>query len=1250
MAGREFDVEVEQRVALVMYGGISLAIYMNGIAREFLNLVVSTAHDESSGEAYLASDTQLHLKPSERRPILSKSQAVYRDLARLISDELRKGRASGTASPEIRVKFVVDILSGTSAGGLNALFLGKSLATNSSFDALETMWIKEGDISLLLDDDRAYTGLPGLTKKPARSVLSSRRMSMKLLEALHSMDSSPLIPSRSGTVELVNELDVHMTATDLIGHPISVRIGQTNEIPQVNSKDSKRHVQVNRESCDQLEAEHRAVFHFQKRTDPILSAAYGTSQRNDFQSRNNPFMAFVGRATSSIVPAFEPMQLSAMKECIRASGLPYVYDPGSWKHLYRPFWGDSIFEARDEEEREVALKAAIEQFEFRSFGDGGYLDKKPFGHALKQLRSRRADIPVKRRVFYVEPHPVTNEEVKARSNSVSRLPLSAAEHAKLALTLPGVQTISDRVSELYRDVRLAEKVNRLTRATTSGPGVDDDKQPPPNFALANRAYVESTADWLTEITTSILGYEPDSMGEQAIRHLIFESLELQFRSKPGQDTTDDSMTDPCLPGRAALTKTNMVSLDGKRLIRYFAWIRDVLESEIGNSEQCLALMRDFSTKFYEKVHRSALLIRIAEQGPLSKLGTDLSPQLSQEEIGAMRILRCLEELRLSRDELVFVAAGDHLHDADSKESPIDEASKRARLVLGIESNWDGYLPRFSNSSESRKEDASVRLGRTEGLERLFCELRRFFGIEDLFAEMEKFLAEEISKFVAVGPDFSERLIRRLSFKRFSAEDARTFPLIYVGSMSDSYALKLHRISPREATSRTGTRIDGVEKLSGTKLAHFGAFFTEAGRRNDILWGRLDAAEVIVNTYAPPGQASALLNRLHIAIIEEAEFSARNLPADDPHRLLLQQLGVAVVTEQPVLPVAAEAKREELAALTPRAIGVISQMLDDAGMRPGGASISKTLAVIARTCWISVEASVGSGLIKSVINRWFEILFTLSTVALVVLICLGKLGSNYWAVLLFVSLSCLWFLVSTIRKTIYNSWGALLPVSLTVTGIVGALQALFVAVQIQLERTHSFAYQSLFISGFGMVAGVLWSVIVGNLGPIGKAISSKWRSQVQARREKRDRKKGVLTGAYGVFQQRPNKRAGSTANIVASQTVFGRAFLALRLLVSGLYWIAIGGLSLLGYVDLSKISSSGKLATYRVHYSTIDSANPTKIFIPDEFRISSPREKKDGDQEKPSGDEEESSKRQRIRAWVERVWTWMSPITRRLETR
>src|SRR5712664_305165 len=100
------DYPSDARFAVVMYGGVSLAIYINGVAQELLHMVRATASD---GKAKL-----------------SATEKVYRRVSYLLADD-QDGRLSTDAENDQSgpppTRFVVDIVSGTSAGGINGVFL-----------------------------------------------------------------------------------------------------------------------------------------------------------------------------------------------------------------------------------------------------------------------------------------------------------------------------------------------------------------------------------------------------------------------------------------------------------------------------------------------------------------------------------------------------------------------------------------------------------------------------------------------------------------------------------------------------------------------------------------------------------------------------------------------------------------------------------------------------------------------------------------------------------------------------------------------------------------------------------------------------------------------------------------------------------------------------------------------------------------------------------------------------------------------
>jgi hypothetical protein len=77
-----------------------------------------------------------------------------------------------------------------------------------------------------------------------------------------------------------------------------------------------------------------------------------------------------------------------------------------------------------------------------------------------------------------------------------------------------------------------------------------------------------------------------------------------------------------------------------------------------------------------------------------------------------------------------------------------------------------------------------------------------------------------------------------------------------------------RISP-EATSYI--RKPAEDKLAGDTLSHFGAFAWRAWRQNDILWGRLDAAEVLARVLLagqPEDEVTAAIRSVQQEIASE----------------------------------------------------------------------------------------------------------------------------------------------------------------------------------------------------------------------------------------------------------------------------------------------------------------------------------------------------------------------------------------------
>ena len=114
----------ELRLALVCYGGISLAVYMHGVSKEILKLARASADYQAGTEAGGRGANNDY----------TDTEAVYLDLLRQIGERL-----------DLRV--VVDVIAGASAGGINGVLLARALALDLAFDPLRNMWLDKADVT-----------------------------------------------------------------------------------------------------------------------------------------------------------------------------------------------------------------------------------------------------------------------------------------------------------------------------------------------------------------------------------------------------------------------------------------------------------------------------------------------------------------------------------------------------------------------------------------------------------------------------------------------------------------------------------------------------------------------------------------------------------------------------------------------------------------------------------------------------------------------------------------------------------------------------------------------------------------------------------------------------------------------------------------------------------------------------------------------------------------------------------------------
>ena len=858
------DVEREVRFAVVMYGGVSLAIYINGVAQELLNMVRATA-PEKAGEGSL---TLLRA----REPDLPGAIPVYRKLGQYLAVRDRSRRDeklmhTGPTTDLSRIRFVVDIISGTSAGGINGVFLAKALARNQQMDGLKKLWLSEGDLAKLLNDKWSIKDLRGFkVQKPQQSVLNSQRMYRKLLEALDNMDT-PRGPNAAEKKPspLVRELDLFITTTDIDGIPLPISLS------------------------DQVVYERRFknVFHFRYATKEATG-----DERDDFVKDNDPFLAFAARCTSSFPFAFEAMRLSDIAEIANAFS-PYKdkTNTGDWDMFFSDYLRYGLFDLEREAHGQQATghlpnhqsadqaKGQLRtSFRGRSFGDGGYLDNKPFSHATAMLSRRYADSAVARKLLYVEPTPQHPELTVERHE-----PLDFAENVQAAvLDLPRQETIREDIDRLRERNELLERVAILAKeidadiAAEQAHTIDEKEfrtqgltQMINHYGVSYGAYhrlkVRELTNLLTELIARAAGHDPASDAADAIRELVRAWRRTEYDPYVAEERNNQE------DRRKKTENEFLLNFDIRYHLRRVGFLNrriNQLAELDEDAARFLEAVRGHSKEWQEK-HEN-----VSVQDLIHHHGMDFQDELNH--IKKSKLAPALREARLLEENL-------RKHDSDSGGGLYD-------AVAALQIGWPDLKAILECEPGAKRERKADDILKTAERHKVLSKLATI--IQD---GLKRDATLDIQASNATTGAVIACLCVNHYKKNFTFYDLVIYPVQYGTGAGETNVVDIFRVSPEDARNLVDERANGEDatKLAGRTLMSFGAFLDESWRRNDMLWGRLDGAERIISALLPRNDDSevrqSLVNEAHLGIINQ-EIAEGN--ADAVCRLLSHALAHA----------------------------------------------------------------------------------------------------------------------------------------------------------------------------------------------------------------------------------------------------------------------------------------------------------------------------------------------------------------------
>ncbi len=404
----------ELRIALVCYGGVSLAVYMHGVTKEIWKLA-------RASRALHAQD-----------PNPGGTESVYRQLMEHIEGE-----------QGVRLRVLPDILSGASAGGINAVFLAQAIHSGHSLEPLTDLWLGHADVERLVDPDArpmwrfakfwAQPIAEWLLRRPgnvvSESVAPETRAEVRhkvsrfirgrwfqppfsgdgftrlIFDAVQAMQDGeigkPLLPEG-------HPIDLFVTATDFRGYQELLRL---NSPPVVE------------------ESEHRLPIGFRSHV-PLQSG----------QDMADPLeLTFAARATASFPGAFPALRVGEIDRLALAR--------------------NRLWEGRGEFLRRIMpVHMRQEEIDHVSLIDGSVLVNKPFSNAIDALRGRPAQREVDRRFVYIDPRP--DRFSTTREDRERAVGFFEAIFGSISI-IPREQPIRDNLEALEQQSRDAERLKRI---------------------------------------------------------------------------------------------------------------------------------------------------------------------------------------------------------------------------------------------------------------------------------------------------------------------------------------------------------------------------------------------------------------------------------------------------------------------------------------------------------------------------------------------------------------------------------------------------------------------------------------------------------------------------------------------------------------------------------------------------------------------------------------------------------------------
>jgi patatin-related protein len=783
----------ELRAAVVCYGGVSLAIYMYGNVRELhhLALASSALECDAGGDPRFCGSA---VKPGVAYGALPPSaKPYYEALVKLWDDDPN----------DVRTRVVIDIISGTSAGGINGIFLAKALTHNRSIEGLRHLWFEEADIRKLA------TGRPWWLRAPLRvlggkSALGGDSWLKELHLALKGMDhpdkaGQPAIPSLLG---LDQPLDLLVTSTDFYGTERPIEVGD----PPVVSE---------------LRYDH--VYRFS-----ALRNGSGLVQSSQFEDKDNVALAFAGRSSASFPVAFPAIPIEQLKKALDEPSLDTAA-------LADRFFRDRVIDLQNATNEDFAKHLFLV--------DGGVLNNYPFSIAHRRVSGRSPSLETRRVFLYLEPDPRVPRALSGFQGQDSPKALQMLLGAKSSI--PGAQPIAQDLLEIHQHNQRVRRIGEIIRqderraqdewvgrhrGTSVASQIEqsmkvdlDPKRLGENFATPDSARdnVRKIRDEIDADAASRLG-----LAEEAYIRLRVASVLDQFSRVLGRAVC--GLRDEYDGPRTALMR---------EIVRQWA----AEQPFMGSTDEAAKARVEFLNA-YDLGHLRRKLRFVDDW-----LNAQYAPKEGQINYNLQRAQ--LQAAQVAISEQVQTISGC--------------VSGQCLAELGLGDKIEPVRGAICVRVEGTPADHAASILKNPEARAAIDALAAAVG-KGFLKKQEDVLATLYATFIrqTVGwPDNGSARAVLARYLGFPYWDRVAYPYTAFSGVGDLAYIDINRMSPADAQALS---IKGAGKLVGEGLGHFKAFLSADGRQTDYLWGRFDGAERLLHVIGvrnDPARVRSLLQKI-----------------------------------------------------------------------------------------------------------------------------------------------------------------------------------------------------------------------------------------------------------------------------------------------------------------------------------------------------------------------------------------------------